>query len=98
MHKYHPRPEIDTVNHGVFDGEWHGGGATIESISPIDGKVIARVKQASAADFERAVVRAQAAFEKWRATPAPARGETIRHLGNALRKSKGELAKLITLE
>ena len=67
-------------NTGVFDGGWHGMGAVIESVSPIDGKVIGIVRQASEEDFEHAMIRAQEAFEKWRVTPAPVRGETIRHL------------------
>ena len=35
-----------------FAGEWRGGGAMIEKISPIDGKVLARVRTASAEDYE----------------------------------------------
>jgi aldehyde dehydrogenase (NAD+) len=50
------------------------------------------------ADYETALARAQEAFLKWRETPAPVRGETIRRLGNALRAAKGDLGKLVTLE
>ena len=72
-------------NAGAFDGEWRGGGAVIEKFSPIDGKLLARVRTASDEDYERAVTRAQEAFVKWRVTPGPVRGETVRQLGNALR-------------
>jgi aldehyde dehydrogenase (NAD+) len=89
---------IAPVNAGVFDGTWHGSSPVAESISPIDGSVIARVQQANTADSERAITRAQEAFLKWRVTPAPVRGETIRRLGNALRETKADLAKLVTLE
>jgi aldehyde dehydrogenase (NAD+) len=98
MHKHHPRPLVDAVSSGVFDGAWHGGGAAIESVSPIDDKVLGIVRQADAEDFEHAVVRAQAAFEKWRSTPAPVRGETIRHFRNTLAETKGDLAKVVTME
>jgi aldehyde dehydrogenase (NAD+) len=89
---------IKPVNRGVFDGTWHGGGRVTESVSPINGRVIARVVEASAEDYERAITHAHAAFMKWRLTPAPVRGETIRRLGNALRVARSDLANLITLE
>ena len=89
---------IKPINPGVFDGTWHGGGAVTGSISPIGGKVIARVREASREEASLAVARAHEAFLKWRTTPAPVRGETIRRLGNALRAAKTDLAKLVTLE
>lgn len=89
---------LSAWNDGVFDGTWSGRGETLESISPIDGEVIARVRQADAGDSERAISRAQEAFLKWRTTPAPVRGETVRRLGNALRHHKADLGRLVTLE
>src|SRR5881409_2047532 len=86
------------VNSGVFDGEWRGGGATIEKISLIDGRRIASVRTASGDDYNKAVARAHEAFLKWRVTPGPVRGETVRRLGNALRELKHELGQLVTLE
>ncbi|MEP7078979.1 MAG: aldehyde dehydrogenase family protein, partial [Chthoniobacterales bacterium] len=69
-------------NAGVFNGEWLGSGAVIEKVSPIDGKLLARVRTASDDDYERTVTRAREAFAKWRVTPGPVRGETVRQLGN----------------
>jgi len=89
---------LSDVNDGVFDGEWRGGGAKIDKISPIDGQRLASVRTASDDDYERAITRAQEAFLKWRMTPGPVRGETVRRLGNALRELKGELGQLVTLE
>jgi aldehyde dehydrogenase (NAD+) len=89
---------IECVNPGVFDGEWHGDGPVTEVVSPIDGRVIARVRQANAAECERAVSGAHEAFLNWRTVPAPVRGETIRRMGNALREVKPDLARLVTLE
>src|SRR5438477_9918147 len=85
-------------NDGVFCGEWRGGGAKIEKISPIDGRKLATVRSASAEDYERAISRAHEAFLKWRTTPGPVRGDTVRRLGNALRELKRELGQLVTLE
>src|SRR6476660_4112146 len=85
-------------NAGVFDGEWRGRGAKIDKISPIDGKKLASVRTASANDYDKAISRAQEAFLKWRVTPGPVRGDTVRRLGNALRELKHELGQLVTLE
>src|SRR5207244_4682341 len=85
-------------NTGVFDGEWRGGGAKIDKISPIDGRRLASVRTASDGDYEKTIARAQEAFLKWRVTPGPVRGETVRRLGNALRDAKHERGQLVTLE
>ena len=85
-------------NVGVFDGEWHGGGAMFDKISPIDGRRLASVRTASPDDYNRAISRAHEALLKWRVTPGPVRGETVRRLGNALRELKHELGQLVTLE
>jgi len=89
---------LTDVNDGVFDGEWRGGGAKIDKISPIDGRRIASVRTASDGDYDKAIARAQEAFVKWRTTPGPVRGDTVRRLGNALRELKHELGQLVTLE
>jgi aldehyde dehydrogenase (NAD+) len=89
---------LSDVNEGVFDGEWRGGGAKIDKISPIDGQRLASVRTASDSDYQKAITRAQEAFLKWRTTPGPVRGETVRRLGNALRELKHELGQLVTLE
>jgi aldehyde dehydrogenase (NAD+) len=85
-------------NSGVFAGEWRGGGAKIDKISPIDGLRLASIHTASEDDYQTTITRAQEAFEKWRKTPGPVRGDTVRRLGNALRESKHELGQLVTLE
>src|SRR5881628_3183403 len=85
-------------NAGVFDGEWRGSGAKIDKISPIDGRRLASVRTASDGDFQKAITRTQEAFSKWRVTPGPVRGETVRQLGNALRDLKAELGQLVTFE
>ena len=89
---------IADENPGVFFGEWRGGGAKIDKISPIDGRRLASVRTASDEDYEIAVTHTQKAFLKWREVPGPVRGETVRRLGNALRDFKHELGQLVTLE
>src|SRR5213593_4490848 len=89
---------ITDDNAGVFDGEWRGGGAKIDKISPINGQKLASVRTASADDYDSAVSRAHEGFLKWRTTPGPVRGDTVRRLGNALREFKHDLGQLVTLE
>src|SRR5438067_2413061 len=85
-------------NPGVFCGEWRGGGGKIDKISPIDGRKLASVHTASGDDYDTVIACAQEAFLKWRTTPGPVRGETVRRIGNSLRELKHELGQLVTLE
>jgi aldehyde dehydrogenase (NAD+) len=48
--------------------------------------------------LDDAVARAVAAFTTWKSTPAPQRGEVIRHLGALLRAHKEDLAALVQIE
>jgi aldehyde dehydrogenase (NAD+) len=86
------------VNPGVFCGEWLGDGKPLQSISPINGQILASVKTATPEDYDRVVKRAEAAFRQWQTLPAPKRGEVVRQLGNALRAAKRDLGRLVTLE
>jgi aldehyde dehydrogenase (NAD+) len=64
--------------------------------SPIIGATIGWVPPPSGVDD--AVARATAAFRTWRVTPAPRRGEVIRHLATLLRTHKTDLARLVQIE
>ena len=86
------------TNPGVFNGAWSGGGKILRSVSPIDGKLLAKVRLATAAEYEQTIRAAQTAFAGWRVLPAPRRGEIVRQLGNALRAAKKDLGRLVTLE
>jgi aldehyde dehydrogenase (NAD+) len=86
-------------NSGVFAGEWlEGSGDTIEVPNPTTGETIARVTMASQDDYEKVVASSVETFDRWRAVPAPKRGEYIRRLGNALRENVNDLGALVTLE
>src|SRR3990172_182174 len=98
MHNELRQLGLESVNPGGFCGDWTGGGEKIDSVSPIDGKPLAAVKQVTPQEYDRIVDRAHAAFLKWRQVPAPVRGETVRQLGDALRKHKADLGALVTLE
>jgi aldehyde dehydrogenase (NAD+) len=89
---------LSSINRGVFDGEWRGSGPILESFSPNDGSLLAKIRTATSEDYERTAQRAAAAFQKWKTVPAPRRGEIVRQLGNALRAAKEDLGMLVTLE
>src|SRR4051812_31112066 len=72
---------LKTINSGVFSGAWGGAGEVVTKRTPIDGSVLARVRTASEADYERAVSAAHQAFQSWRDLPAPIRGQVVRRLG-----------------
>ena len=90
---------ISDENPGAYNGEWLAtGGDPLESRDPATGRVIAKVRSATAQDYEECVSAAQAAFKRWRDVPAPRRGEVVRRIGNAMRARKDALGRLITLE
>ncbi len=91
---------IKDVNLGVTTGyEWFDtNGDVTSSVSPIDGKEIAKVKNATMDDYEMVMQKAQKAFVEWRKVPAPIRGEVVRQIGLALREYKEELGILVTYE
>lgn len=91
---------IKDINPGVTTGtEWFDvQGAITSSESPIDGKEIAKVQNATIEDYEKVITKAQEAFKIWREIPAPQRGEIVRQMGLALRDAQDDLGKLVTLE
>ena len=86
-------------NSGASAGDFfEPHGEVLESVTPIDGAVIARVRKADQDDTERVIATARDAFFRWREVPAPRRGEVIRKLGLLLRDKKQTLGKLVSLE
>jgi aldehyde dehydrogenase (NAD+) len=91
---------ISADNSGVSTGTvWlPATGEYIQADSPVDGKVISKVKTASRADYDTVIDTATAAFKEWRLWPAPRRGEVVRQAGEALRKNKEALGRLVSYE
>jgi len=70
----------------------------IESVNPANGEVIASVRSTTLAEYDTLIAHARESFRSWRKVPAPARGEAIRLVGNALRDHKDALGSLVSLE
>jgi aldehyde dehydrogenase (NAD+) len=90
---------IGADNSGAYDGRWLAcKGEWLVSTDPATGRTIARVRTATAEEYESCVSAAHASFLRWRSVPAPRRGEIVRRMGEALRARKDALGRLITLE
>src|SRR5215213_5229617 len=91
---------IGAQNSGASTGmEWsEGNGKVITSYSPVDGKKIADVSNCDEKAYEQIIRTAEKAFIEWRMWPSPRRGEIVRQIGEALRKNKKALGKLVSYE
>jgi aldehyde dehydrogenase (NAD+) len=92
--------DIQPSNPGAYAMGWLASAESREltSLNPATGAVIASVRQADAATYERVAATAAGAFTWWRMVPAPKRGEVVNALGNALRAHKEALGRLVSLE
>lgn len=91
---------INNLNNGASTGnQWlENDNRQIDSISPVDGTKIASVYLATEDNYEQVINTAQDAFKSWRLVPAPQRGQVVRQIGEALRKYKEPLGKLVSWE
>jgi aldehyde dehydrogenase (NAD+) len=60
--------------------------------------VVARYPLSGREDVDRAVEAAREAYDEWRLTPAPRRGEILFRAAEILRRRKDELGRLVTRE
>jgi aldehyde dehydrogenase (NAD+) len=90
---------IAESNSGACGREWmETAGAEIASHNPDNWSVLAAVRSTSGADCDRVIAESTEVFQRWRATPAPVRGEIVREIGDELRARKSDLGALVTLE
>ncbi|MCB0504109.1 MAG: aldehyde dehydrogenase family protein [Cyclobacteriaceae bacterium] len=91
---------VNKHNAGVSTGStWLESGTNkLVSVSPVDGNTIGTVAEATEEEYEKVIQKAEEAFKKWRLVPAPKRGEVVRQIGEALRKYKEPLGKLVSYE
>ncbi|MES2520399.1 MAG: aldehyde dehydrogenase family protein [Bacteroidota bacterium] len=95
------RLNISAINHGTSTGlkSWSAERATLlESHSPVDGKLIAKVSVTTHNDYQQVIDLATEAFKTWRNVPAPRRGEIVRQMGDAFRHNKDVLGQLVSYE
>ena len=101
--EWQARADALSFRHQAFiDGRWvdAADGKRFDALSPIDGKVLAKVAECGAQDVDRAVRAARAAFDKgaW-ATASPVQRKTkLQKLARLVEANAVELALLETLD
>ncbi|HEX6534087.1 MAG TPA: aldehyde dehydrogenase family protein [Gemmatimonadaceae bacterium] len=74
-------------------------GEYFDNVNPADtSDVVGRFPRSGKEDVDRAVAAAKEGFERWRRTPAPARGDVLRKVGDIMSARKDEIADLMTRE
>ncbi|RQW97104.1 aldehyde dehydrogenase family protein [Micromonospora inaquosa] len=92
-------PSTYTVTGHWIGGETVTGSAdTLPVVNPATGQVVAETPAGTAADVDRAVAAARAAFPAWSATTPQHRADVLRRLGAGLAARTEEIAQAITAE
>ena len=92
------RAEAETILRNLAVDLVAHGGSGVVARSPIDGAVIANLKEFTADETRAAVGRAHQAWLTWRQVPAPKRGELVRLFNEELRANKEALGRLVSIE
>ena len=90
---------VGTLKNHV-DGQWIDPDAheMLDVENPATGQLIARVPLSTAAEADRAVAAAAAAFPAWRDTPVARRCEMLFKFAGLIRENFEDLARLVTRE
>ena len=88
--------------HCVIDGQLVGAadGAVFDNVTPRDGSILSRVPSCGAADVDRAVGAARAAFgdRRWRALAPAARKKALLGLAELMERDREDLALMEALD
>ena len=76
---------------------WHDNGGHPVT-NPATGRGLAWIQLDTTEGSQSVVARSVQAFERWRAVPAPLRGQLVRTLADDFRRLQEPLAELLTLE
>ena len=83
-----------------INGEWRDSkGGRVRDINPADAsEVVAEAPSSTADEARQACEAAARAFEGWRATPAPKRGQILYKVQRRMEERRDELAEALTRE
>ncbi len=86
--------------YGLFiGGAWRKSeGKRFETRNPATGEILATFPNATKDDVHAAVRAARDAFDKWKKTPPPRRGELLLEAARIFRRKKEELGRVVTSE
>ncbi len=97
--KFLSRLGVKKFNNGTITGLKSTNSKNYQpSPSPVDGNLIGAVSNTTPKEYEKVIKTAQKAFEVWQMMPAPKRGEIVRQYGDALRRYKDPLGRLVSYE
>jgi aldehyde dehydrogenase (NAD+) len=92
---------VPSVTRLLINNRWvpSESGKTFPTVNPSTGEEICQVAEADAADVDKAVTAARAAFEgPWRKFRASERGRLLHRLADLIEKNADELARLETVD
>jgi 5-carboxymethyl-2-hydroxymuconic-semialdehyde dehydrogenase len=94
---------VDVAGVRVATGHWIGGRRvaspeTFEDLSPIDGRVIARIARGGGHDVDLAVAAARAAFPEWAGTPRTERARLLHAVTDEVERRLEDLALVETTD
>ncbi len=83
-----------------IDGKWENpkGRKRFETVNPATGETLATFPLGTPEDVNAAVKAAKTAFEPWKRTPAPRRGELLLDAARIFRRKKEDLGRIVTTE
>lgn len=97
--KFLTRLGIKKFNNGTITGLKSSTSKNFQpSISPVDGHLMGAVSTTTPKEYDKVIKAAQKSFEGWKMLPAPRRGDIVRQYGEALRKHKDPLGRLVSYE
>jgi aldehyde dehydrogenase (NAD+) len=107
--EYGPAPEsaapavqwLDSHNRSFghfIDGKWTKPGKSFASTNPANGEILAQISDGTAADVDRAVKAARAAFKSWSALSGYERGKHLYAVARLIQKHSRLFAVLETMD
>lgn len=93
---------LDAVHSGTYSDAFGWGAIdgrqVIEALCPADGRVVGSVAASDGDDFEMILAASLEVQKKWRAVPAPRRGEFVRRIGQLIEEKIDTLAAVVCLD
>jgi aldehyde dehydrogenase (NAD+) len=101
LNPFHAITSMADKHKNFIGGQWvePSSGDYFENRNPAkQSDLIGLFPRSTREDLDRAVRAAKSGFEEWRRTPAPARGDVLRKVGDLLSARKDEIARAATRE
>src|SRR4051812_37807578 len=91
-------PTAHRTGHWIGGEQVDAGGDRIEVVDPATAETLTEVPAGTAADVDRAVAAARAAFPGWSTTPVEERAAVVQRVSDGLKARRDEIAATITSE